>query len=172
MSSFLFLIACAAGPPELTPLPLQAADEAARRDESVEPDPDAVAPCTEPWTTNTRVSYADRTVAVHRFRPGADSERLVFALDEIRAVQASQAELGGGDRCAAIHLVMQDGRRLLFDDERIAVDGSGEPVGLEPRARRLADTIGVPLIVGDAEVEALAEIADDGAAASEPEPTR
>lgn len=143
----LAMLACstpqAPTPPAAAPAePVAVVEEAVFVEEQAPPSVN----CDGAFTTNTRVSIPRGTVVIDRFEGHERTERITLQLAEITRLEhelqaVSLAPLASGEerRCSAIFLVLADGRRILFDEDPVA--------DLEPRARRLAETMSLPLEV-------------------------
>lgn len=94
-------------------------------------------PCGTAFTTNTRVSVSEQTVDIDRFEGHARVEHIHLGADALERVE--HEIIGEPTRCSAIFLVGKDGRRVLFDNH--------PELDLEPRARRLAEMLGLTLAV-------------------------
>lgn len=93
-------------------------------------------PCSGAYTTNTQLSLAQKRIVLDRFHRNGERETVEVKLDDVQRVAHERVEHPQRGACEAIWLHTRDGRRLLFDDDAV--------VDLEPRARRVAASIGRP----------------------------
>jgi len=104
--------------------------------------------CTDAYTANTEISLARGEVVIDRYYPNGDKEHVRLGLDDVRRVELEHAQHADGP-CNAIYLRTEDGRRVVFHDDRTA--------DLRGRAWRVAQSMGKELEV----------VAPDGAAMSD-----
>ncbi len=94
--------------------------------------------CIDEYTANTEVSLRRAEVVIDRYYRAGDKEKLRFALGDIARIEYERVELADGP-CSAVYLRTDDGRRVVFSDDR-AVD-------LYERAHRVAQAMGKELVV-------------------------
>jgi len=104
--------------------------------------------CAGEYTANTELSLVRAQVVIERYYRDGDRETVTLPLDTIARVEFEATEDAQG-MCSAVFLRTEDGRRIVFHDDRT--------VDLRERAWRVATTMGKELEVTRPDAAAMTE---------------
>lgn len=111
--------------------------------------------CAGEYTANTELSLARAQVVIERYYRDGDRETVTVPLEQVTRIEYEMSDDAQGP-CSAVFLRTDDGRRIVFHDDRT--------VDLRDRAWRVATTMGKELEVTRPDAAAMT---DDDAATPE-----